>query len=1238
MVKHLFPKTATALAAAAFLFVLPQSCVNEEYSLDKEIDLTVSFGGESLVFPLGSTARLTLDSLLTDDDFEYIKKLNDGVLAFSMAAEEPVELSDDINGLTADLTIDPISLDVDPVRTDINIDLSSMKIDEIVFPEGDEGNITFDGMAVPDIDGYLPKEPMGETVDMGLSEYLPTDEQLTLDFGTYDPLSYGIDNNISDIKRFADGLEYGDDEPFGIPSQMMPSSLAIGNTAAGIELKVDIELSDNISNIRDIVFAGDAKMVVSATLHNSFLSDGTITPDIKITGLDRLFKMQNQADYTDGMIDLGKDLIMEADGRQTVSASHEYAISGLADGMNWDGNKLLETFAIGAGEGGKIVFENIYTTKNLISGVQDDFVLEVSIAFENMKIDDMTMDVAGISDEQTVSVPVDIDAIQLPEQVTGIGAVTMADGSAFDLEISSTDLDGISGLSADIVSLTVGFPEMMRFGAPSPALGNGESFDSGTNTLSIAGIDLASGRSISLPVEAIVPGEPDSGNSIDLSGTVEVKASFTAEGKSLSLKSLSGKDPKIAFSVTPTLYVEDYEVEVKPEALTHTVEIDEPVRVELPDGIEDVGTVTITPKTDKTVRVEVSKPALQNLDIKGQGLKISFPDMIVFDRTKGNISDYDFDPEGNTLTIDGEIPDELVLYIECITVGPDNKDEHGNYVAEGNVSVTGNAVAESSDGNILHKADIEALTDPETGGIRVSGTVEAIDVNDCTVSLDQYEFQIDEHPEIKLFDTAKFPEDIDYLHIDRVELADTWLTLDIRAASMPDLGSAPRIDVVVALPEEIIIDDSRVDDGNNLHIEGSFDSDNIFSMDPIAITGLDLNGYEDLKQAGEIMKTIDITGKVFVSEPKVENPEDLNGQEVLVYVEGGIQAVNIGKITGNIGYSLKKENEDGSDALSQTVDLSGLPDFIKGEDVTLDFANPYITVDVTSNIGIPVQGNISITPVFADVPDTENSQSIQITVPKKESAQDKGVTSYWIAASDTGMPQGYRFVKAEIGELLKEIPDSIELNIDASTDRAETFIVEPQAEYELALDYDVIVPLEFGEDLKIVMDYTFPGDGDLDENDGQTDGTETGSDSEGETLPSIMGELLNMNSLGIAGSIESTLPLELALRLELLDSEKKVIPSEAMQIPIQAGSMTHPSVSDLDVALKLAEGADGTDLSYIKMYFEVTSGNMAGEPVTEDSYIKATLKVKVPGGVTIDLRELGESEENKDGDTEGSAN
>ena len=353
-----------------------------------------------------------------------------------------------------------------------------------------------------------------------------------------------------------------------------------------------------------------------------------------------------------------------------------------------------------------------------------------------------------------------------------------------------------------------------------------------------------------------------------------------------------------------------------------------------------------------------------------------------------------------------------------------------------------------------------------------------------------------------------------------------------------------------------------------------------------------------------------------------------------VYPTGEHGALLIGRLKDTVGaYGAEKIFEE---RLEYPLVFTG--GIIKGEDVTLDFANPYITVDVTSNIGIPVQGNISITPVFADVPDTENSQSIQITVPKKESAQDKGVTSYWIAASDTGMPQGYRFVKAEIGELLKEIPDSIELNIEASTDRGETFIVEPQAEYELALDYDVIVPLEFGEDLKIVMDYTFPGDGDLDENDGQTDGTETGSDSEGETLPSIMGELLNMNSLGIAGSIESTLPLELALRLELLDSERKVIPSEAMQIPIQAGSMTHPSVSDLDVALKLAEGADGTDLSYIKMYFEVTSGNMAGEPVTEDSYIKATLKVKVPGGVTIDLRELGESEENNDGDTEGSAN
>ena len=126
--------------------------------------------------------------------------------------------------------------------------------------------------------------------------------------------------------------------------------------------------------------------------------------------------------------------------------------------------------------------------------------------------------------------------------------------------------------------------------------------------------------------------------------------------------------------------------------------------------------------------------------------------------------------------------------------------------------------------------------------------------------------------------------------------------------------------------------------------------------------------------------------------------------------------------------------------------------------------------------------------------------------------------------------------------------------------------------------------------------------------------------------PEILGQLLEMNSFGLGGYVESTLPLALELGVEMLDSGDNVIKTEPVEQPIAAGTAEEPARTDLDVLLKLAEGADASDLSKMKMNFTVTSGGKSGEPVTEDSYLYVVLKVKVPGGITIDLSSLGEPE------------
>ena len=368
-----------------------------------------------------------------------------------------------------------------------------------------------------------------------------------------------------------------------------------------------------------------------------------------------------------------------------------------------------------------------------------------------------------------------------------------------------------------------------------------------------------------------------------------------------------------------------------------------------------------------------------------------------------------------------------------------------------------------------------------------------------------------------------------------------------------------------------------------------------------------------------IVRNISIEGTISAENPAI-NTDDLRDRVITINVTGGIPEVNIEKITGYVDYDLGADGD-----LSQSISLADLPDFMKGEDFTLDFENPYIEMTVTSNVGIPVEGEIEIVPVFGDAPDEEAAQTISISIPAAEST---GMTkTYWIAATQDGMPSGYEFLEANIASLLKRIPDSISLNINAHTDAEQLSTIETSAEYELTLGYDVVVPFVFGEDLDISMDYTIPGESD---NTGET----TGSDNE---LPPILGELLNMNSLSLGGYVESSLPLRLELSIDLLDSNGEVIPTEPSVMTIGEGSTDNPVQSPIDLTLKLAEGADGTDLTRLRMNFKVTSGNMSGEPVTEDSYIQAVLKVKVPGGITIDLSSLG-TPENTDDNTGNSEN
>lgn len=1208
MTKHLFKQSASVLAAASVL-ALSSACVNEEYDLT-DIDTTVAFGGEALVFPLGSTEYMKLETLLSEEDFDYLVELDGGVYGFQM--EDNLDLSEEIPDIASELQMEPVRIDESFGHT-IDIDMTSMNIEETRFPADGEGDITFSDVEIPDIDNIIPAGPYSQSVKPELPDVSQMD--LDLDLQSYE-MSSGNLYDPSELSQYIDALPVGDDEPVTIDEQWMDMAIPLREGDAQANISVHIELDESLSDIQVTELSDQARMIVTATLDNSFFSSGTVTPKITLKNIGEIVTLMEDDgfDPADGSLDLGRKLAFNADGSVNPTARYEYAITGLGD-MQWTGNVLDKNISISAL--GDIRLSGVTTTKALVSN-SGALGIDVSIAFENVEIEDMTMQVGQISEQENTRIDLGIEPVTLQDPVQSVGEILMEDNSFLNIMIGSEGMAHMPGLDAKLGNLDIKFPDEIKFG-------DYQGLDRNSNTLSMTDIDLMSESRISLPVLSIVPPAPVD-NQIVFDGQVLVEAAFSAGGE-VTLSGLrQAAEPAVNFNVEPDIRVANYNVAVNP--VEHDVDIREDMSIQLPENMEDIGTVKVTPDNTKSIIIDIAAPELQDLEIAGDNLKISFPDMIVFKDVDGS---YGYDPSDNSLNFNGALPqDPITLDIDCIRVVPE-KDETGTgYVASGEVSITGKAVLRSvNSDNSVRKSDIEAIFDETSGGISVSGTVPAINIAECTVEMERFEVQVDETVSVDIFDTGKLPEGIESITIDQVLLKDSELNLGLIASSLPDLDSDPKLDIEVQLPPEIVTGSDLVDSDNVLHLTGTF-SENEYHMEPVAITSIDLSNV-DLMEGGMIARDIVITGRIYVEAPSISDPESLNGTEVSVNVTGDMN-VGIDKITGNLGYKI---GEDGSDNMSQEISLEDLPEFMKGEDFVLDFTNPHIILDVESNVGIPVKGTVAIVPVYGDTQDDSKKQTLEITIPKADGVLT--TTSFWVSAEDNA-PSGYNWLKADIPALLRQIPDKLQIDITAETDPDEkfevvTFIDEDNDGindgYTFSLGYNVVVPFEFGEDLDIKMDITYPDSGDGEQAGDGTEGGDTGS----ETLPPVLGELLNMNSLGLGGEIESTLPLQMRLVIELLDSEKKVIATEPMSMNIAAGREGDPSISPIDMQIKLAQGADGKDLSYIKLNFEITSGNMSGEPVTKDSYIRATLKAKVPGGVTIDLSELGESE-NSESETE----
>ena len=1160
--KHRLFFQVVAIAAAVFSFV---SCIDEKYEISEDrLDLEVNLFEEGLAVPLGNTENIVVKDLLDEFYPEYVDYIQniDGAYAFNMTKE--FDLSDSLKNLTDMIDIPDVVFSENIEFALEDVDVSDIVIDEFKYEYSQDLS---DIVEVPQIS--IPQLSMQHGIAAGMGDYVPENLALDLPAMSYVKSFASLAGNMNIPESFRN------DTPIGISPDKLPDIFGASidlSTGFGPEVHnvtVEVSLPKGIKSVKDIVLSENAKAVVSLQLNNSFFLSGEIVSQMDFD-FHEIFSLDEAADGR-----LQSDFVIDAAGGTLVK---EFGVKDIMiNDRDWktdaQGNMVLQK-SVDIKVSGDLQYRNVTTTTNLLAGAAGkDNDITLHLEFKDFHIEDVVVELDPMTTVWEDEVAFDLPAITLPDGVNGINHITFTEGSGIDISMNVRNM--IQGLDMSLEALELIFPDEMEVRGAKDG------------KIVLSDDDLKNGFSEKIVIRRIdLPAlpTPKNGGQIAYNETVKVKA-VAAIGGSLHTSDLPTKasdDLELNVSFTSDLAIDDYSVSV--DGLGTTIDISEEISVKLPAEVKDMGTVVITPEGDPAIVINMEIPEVGvPVTASKQGLKISFPDMLQL----GNVpSRYNYNSADNSITISGNIPSQIELPIEGLSVTPVVDPVDNECYARGSVTVTGGLSVSATD---LTKDKIEALTAP---GTKVSVKVEIPQLKPETLSLDSYSTSIEREFELALLEPGDVPEYL--LAIERVELDNVFINMSVDASELPDLGDAEMtLDFKVDIPDMIVLAEGQQDAEGNLHISGSLDKKGKINIDPIKVEALDLMGV-DLSKG--VKENISVNGGIFISDVSLDVDQWLGeNKKHNVKFDASIKDVVISKVSGKVDYQI--------DPITETIDLTGISETIAENnlDMTLDLSHVHLIAELNTNLNVTVAAGIEIVPYYGA--QTGDVVTVDLDVQGDESAEVRN-TRFWIGAKEECCPAGYTFKKVDVMELFNPIPDSLQVKVVGGTDPKALCTLDTSVDYVLNARCDIEVPLQFGDDLKVEFSDTLEIDS--------------------ETI----GLILAASDLAVTGTVESSLPMNLNLEASLLDKNNKEIQFDEGSgvLNILGSADGSPVTTDIDLRFVKKEGAALPEINAIRLVFSLQSA-ADGARLTPDAYIKATLQALVPKGVNVDLKDFINKEE-----------
>lgn len=421
----------------------------------------------------------------------------------------------------------------------------------------------------------------------------------------------------------------------------------------------------------------------------------------------------------------------------------------------------------------------------------------------------------------------------------------------------------------------------------------------------------------------------------------------------------------------------------------------------------------------------------------------------------------------------------------------------------------------------------------------------------------------------------------------------TELTIDI--SGMPDF--LPRIylaGVELVLPEVIDfeVDESERDlvkSGSSIFISKTIELVNGSGSVSIPVT---IYGFSNPKiENGSLILSdeIGLRGEVYADKQSI-GLDDLENTtvEVQPHLDLATPQIRITEVAGTI-----VPNVD----INTSVSLADLPDFLKEEGTSLEVKDLALNLSVQNPIGAPISTRFQIAPL------DENGNVINnniVSLALKIAGDE--TSTFHINRNSSVIESG------SLTSLLSTIPDQIDIKVTEvkiESETADQTIVLNKGDYNLNVDYDINVPLEF-DNLSIFYNDTI------------------------EDIHSDLSDVTDkVKHIELNMQVDNAIPL--ALNLSVKPYDQNGDPITGLELPehieIQAAANSdgnEQSVQSTQVKLVIKEDRKDALQELDKLAIQIGGSNQDNHDVTlrPDQFVVVHLSARLPEGAQMDLEDL----------------